>query len=237
MTDGARAVAVALLAGLVLVACGPGGPEPAAVADLRPIAHPDLSGVSESARLQLDQARRDLDEALSGPAEASRVVEPMGRMAMLYHAYGLHAPAAVAYENVIALDPGHFDWRYAAALSAPGGGRIWTRPFISWKGLWLCAEWLARIVPWHLLPSATSSCSRVCSSLPASGSKSPWAPRTWKRPRHRLWGGWRCRLVRLRAPCATSSGPSSSSPMPARCGIAWPWPIALWGTTTLRSGF
>lgn len=126
-----RGVFLGVLLAAIFLGCGSGDPEvgPIRVDELAPIPHPDLSAAEETARLQIEDQRTKLESFLaeatgSDDEDSGDLAEEMGRMANLYHAYGLTGPALVAYENASALDPNRFEWRYGAGMARLQAGDL-----------------------------------------------------------------------------------------------------------------
>ncbi|MCP4896216.1 MAG: tetratricopeptide repeat protein [bacterium] len=80
---------------------------------LEAIPSPDLSGLDSTVASQLEQARKDMEAAISEPdATAAQLAAAYGTLGQLYHAYELLPEALTCYRNASALDPGAFTWHH-----------------------------------------------------------------------------------------------------------------------------
>ena len=92
-------ISIALLAGL-LVSCA--RPVP-------PVPDVALAGMDTDVRGAIQKAR---DEAVAQPASG----QASGRFGMVLEAHTLDAPAVLAFQRAIRLDPKEFAWRYYLAI-------------------------------------------------------------------------------------------------------------------------
>lgn len=127
MTRRLHSPAVALL--LIL---GAGlGPVRAQPPTLEPLAMPDLSAIDETARQELEQQRRAVDELSS--ADPSSRAGAWGTLGQQFHAYEFHDAARIAYSNAAHLEPRDFRWPYYEGLvreslgDLEGASSIWQR--------------------------------------------------------------------------------------------------------------
>ncbi|TDI45985.1 MAG: tetratricopeptide repeat protein, partial [Acidobacteria bacterium] len=99
---------------LLAVGCGGGGTEdPSDTVWLEPVAYPDLAGLEERVRDQLDSVHANLERvrAESEVTEAA-LGRAYGEAGMVYQAYNLHDTAASCYRNAARLEPDEFRWHY-----------------------------------------------------------------------------------------------------------------------------
>ncbi|MFQ5351060.1 MAG: hypothetical protein ACE5EG_11505, partial [Thermoanaerobaculia bacterium] len=108
-------VCAVTLAAVLVHGCGDaardGEPPPAAAAlpevatpELEPIPRPDLSPLKQTVQEQVEQELVELEAFLADPAtRPAELAERFGRLARVYHAYGLLDPADVAYRNAARL--------------------------------------------------------------------------------------------------------------------------------------
>lgn len=94
------------LAGL-LVAAACGTP-----IETRPIPHPDLVGIDDEARAQIEEARTRLEEAETAGAAETDLAIASGELGRLYQAYDFDDAAIAAYWNAAAIAPEDFHWLY-----------------------------------------------------------------------------------------------------------------------------
>ena len=137
-TPALAAVAVAFLAGCgepaaieePAPAATPQAPPPAAreapvalSGELEPTPRPDLSILRETVREQVEQELAELEPLLADPdGERQELAERFGRLGRVYHAYGLHEPAATAYRNAERLAGDDLRWPYLRAAVAEKQG-------------------------------------------------------------------------------------------------------------------
>ncbi|AGA32978.1 Tetratricopeptide TPR_1 repeat-containing protein [Thioalkalivibrio nitratireducens DSM 14787] len=98
---------------------------PPAHGALVPVPAPDLSGAEPRARIEIEEMRDALRDALADPqTRPVDLAERYGRLGALYHVHEVPAGAVAAYHNARTLDPDRFRWAYLDAWLAHGSGRL-----------------------------------------------------------------------------------------------------------------
>ena len=85
---------------------------------LTPVVHPDLTGLEELVREQLQEARGELT-LIEAKTEVTdeQLSQAYGRLGKLYHAYEMFESAKSCYLNAESLSSGAFPWPYYLALA------------------------------------------------------------------------------------------------------------------------
>lgn len=83
-----------------------------AMADLKPIPHPSLSGLDPEVAAQLQDARSLVDGLMTQQTPPEEMAQTYGDLCRLYQAYGLLDAAAPCYANAVQLSPRDFRWSY-----------------------------------------------------------------------------------------------------------------------------
>ncbi len=113
--------AAALFAIWVVTGCArEADPLPALVA----VPHPELAGIEEVVRKQLEAQRAELEARLGRGDDARVLADAFGGMGELYHAYELTQAAAACYANAERLDPRSFLWPYYSAVLHQEAGAL-----------------------------------------------------------------------------------------------------------------
>ena len=92
-------------------------------ATLVEVPQPVLDSYNEDIQRQLQEERARMDEEVEQGTDAESG-EAFGRMAQLYHAYGLLDEARLAYQNAQALVPDEARWWYLAGVIAQTRGEV-----------------------------------------------------------------------------------------------------------------
>lgn len=92
-----------------LLACGGPGAPPLT---LEEIPAPDLTGVDDSVRQELEDGRARIGELIDRDAPAAELAAAVGDLGRLDHAYGFQEAAAVCFEKAAELAPEEFRWPY-----------------------------------------------------------------------------------------------------------------------------
>lgn len=93
------------------------------------IPYPDMTGLEEAVKEQLNAAHTDLRAlkkraSTSGEVDLQDLAAAYGRLAQLLHAYELGDSATAAYANARQLEPGEFRWTYLLGVLAQDAGRL-----------------------------------------------------------------------------------------------------------------
>lgn len=87
--------------------------------ELEPIPRPDLGPLKKTVREQVEQELAELEALLDDSAtEPTQLADRFGRLARVYHAYGLYDPAGAAYRNAQRLAGDDLRWPYLQAVIA-----------------------------------------------------------------------------------------------------------------------
>ena len=103
---------------------GPGTAEPIAVADLRPIPDPDLSGAEAGVREQIAGGRSAVQTLMESDGDPRALARAMGDLGLLYFTYSFVGAAEVCFANARDLAPGDYRWPYLLGYLFKMEGRL-----------------------------------------------------------------------------------------------------------------